>query len=67
LSRKTELHPPREKARDRGLAVRFVRHDALRLADLGEVFDARTLQPARCPSNFCADGVAGWLATVTRT
>ncbi|WP_216892529.1 class I SAM-dependent methyltransferase, partial [Nocardia alni] len=29
----------REKATDRGLEVRFVRHDALALADLGESFD----------------------------
>jgi ubiquinone/menaquinone biosynthesis C-methylase UbiE len=28
-----------QKARDRGLSVRFVRHDARRLADLGESFD----------------------------
>ena len=27
------------KARDRGLAVRFIRHDACKLADLGETFD----------------------------
>jgi cyclopropane fatty-acyl-phospholipid synthase-like methyltransferase len=28
-----------EKARDRGLKARFLRYDALKLADLGEVFD----------------------------
>jgi len=28
-----------QKARDRGLTARFLRHDALRLADLGESFD----------------------------
>ncbi|MFI7668082.1 class I SAM-dependent methyltransferase [Nocardia sp. NPDC049526] len=28
-----------QKARDRGLDVRFIRHDALRLAELGETFD----------------------------
>jgi cyclopropane fatty-acyl-phospholipid synthase-like methyltransferase len=33
------LHAAEEKARDRGLTARFVRHDARRLADLGESFD----------------------------
>ncbi|HEX5293806.1 MAG TPA: class I SAM-dependent methyltransferase [Streptosporangiaceae bacterium] len=33
------LRSAREKARERGLAVRFRRHDALRLAGLREVFD----------------------------
>src|SRR5882757_1343502 len=33
------LRIARDKARRRGLAARFLRHDALRLAGLGEVFD----------------------------
>lgn len=33
------LERAREKAIDRGLEIRFVRHDALALADLGETFD----------------------------
>lgn len=35
----TALRTAEEKARDRGLTVRFLRHDARRLADLGESFD----------------------------
>jgi SAM-dependent methyltransferase len=126
------LRSARDKGRARGLAVRFRRHDALRLAVLGEMFDTvldslvlhafdpagraaylggvrtvlrpggrlfvlgysdrqppgrpvphglsrpavescftggwdlESLQPVTCSSNFYADGVAGWLATVTR-
>jgi SAM-dependent methyltransferase len=33
------LRTAREKARDRGLTARFLRHDARKLADLGESFD----------------------------
>ncbi|MBE8516127.1 class I SAM-dependent methyltransferase [Amycolatopsis sp. H6(2020)] len=33
------LRTAEEKARDRGLAARFLRHDARKLADLGESFD----------------------------
>jgi cyclopropane fatty-acyl-phospholipid synthase-like methyltransferase len=33
------LESARAKARDRGLTARFLRHDARRLADLGESFD----------------------------
>ncbi|WP_067793377.1 class I SAM-dependent methyltransferase [Actinomadura formosensis] len=33
------LRTAEEKARERGLTARFVRHDALRLAELGETFD----------------------------
>lgn len=33
------LDAAKEKARDRGLTARFLRHDARRLADLGESFD----------------------------
>lgn len=35
----TALDAAKEKARDRGLTARFLRHDARRLADLGESFD----------------------------
>jgi cyclopropane fatty-acyl-phospholipid synthase-like methyltransferase len=35
----TALRIAEGKARDRGLPARFFRHDALRLADLGEAFD----------------------------
>jgi ubiquinone/menaquinone biosynthesis C-methylase UbiE len=33
------LQTAERKARERGLAARFLRHDALRLAEFGEVFD----------------------------
>jgi SAM-dependent methyltransferase len=33
------LEAARRKARGRGLAARFIQHDALRIAELGEVFD----------------------------
>lgn len=33
------LETARQKAHDRGLTARFLRHDARRLADLGESFD----------------------------
>ncbi len=35
----TALRTAERKARDRGLAVRFIHHDARHLADLGETFD----------------------------
>lgn len=35
----TALDAAKEKARDRGLTARFLRHDARRLVDLGESFD----------------------------